>query len=194
MKNSTTSITHAFIGATLVLLLGAPMAAAQKAPAQETPSQPAAAEPSGFLAEFLMLEQSYSTKIVQLAQAVPAEKYGWRPAEGVRSIGEALMHVATTNFRTAQSIGVPLPPGVPEDLSQVSGKEQIAELVEVSFKLIRGIAQGMAGADLSAPAPGGGGSMSMRAAILFHAQHHGEHLGQLIAYARSVGTVPPWSR
>ena len=34
-------------------------------------------------------------KFVQLAEAFPADKYAWRPAPGVRSVGEAFMHVAT---------------------------------------------------------------------------------------------------
>ena len=37
-------------------------------------------------------------RIVQLAEAIPADKYDWRPDEGVRSVGESLLHLASVNF------------------------------------------------------------------------------------------------
>ena len=38
-------------------------------------------------------------KIMALANAIPEDKYSWRPAPGVRSIAEALMHVASRMVR-----------------------------------------------------------------------------------------------
>ena len=37
-------------------------------------------------------------KIVDLAGAVPADKYTWRPAEGVRSVSEVFLHIAAANY------------------------------------------------------------------------------------------------
>lgn len=37
-------------------------------------------------------------KVVGLAEAIPADKYGWRPAPGVRSVSEALMHIASAHY------------------------------------------------------------------------------------------------
>ena len=34
-------------------------------------------------------------KFVALVNAIPEDKYGWRPAPGVRSVSEVLMHVAS---------------------------------------------------------------------------------------------------
>ena len=39
-----------------------------------------------------------SRQLLALAEATPAEKFSWRPAPGVRSIGEVYMHIAITNF------------------------------------------------------------------------------------------------
>jgi hypothetical protein len=39
-----------------------------------------------------------SRQLVGLAEAIPADKYSWRPATGVRSISEVLMHISIENF------------------------------------------------------------------------------------------------
>jgi len=39
-----------------------------------------------------------SRQLVALAEAIPAEKFAWRPAPGVRSTSEVLMHIALANF------------------------------------------------------------------------------------------------
>ena len=53
------------------------------------------------------LKQGRSPKqIIALAEAIPAEKYGWRPGPGVRSVSEVLMHTATGNYFFLQSMGV----------------------------------------------------------------------------------------
>lgn len=172
---------------------------AQTQPAQAQPAKaeqaaaPAPPTPSGFLADFMALQDTFSGKIISLAKTIPADKYSWRPAEGVRSIGEAVKHIARTNFGAVQSMGVTLPPGLPTDYSQVTEKDQIVALLEMSFKMAAGVGQGMASVDLTQPVPNGGG-MTMQGALLGFAEHHGEHLGQLIAYSRTVGVVPPWSR
>ena len=46
-------------------------------------------------------------KMVSLAKAIPADKYGWRPAAGVRSIGEVVMHVASDNYFIPAAAGTP---------------------------------------------------------------------------------------
>src|SRR5262245_24686652 len=37
-------------------------------------------------------------KLLALADAMPAEKYTWRPGQGVRSVGEVFNHVAAANY------------------------------------------------------------------------------------------------
>lgn len=46
---------------------------------------------AGWAPEFKMAGR----QIIALAEAIPAEKYGWRPGPGVRSVGEVLGHDAT---------------------------------------------------------------------------------------------------
>ena len=67
---------------------------------------------SGVRAEFLNELKIQEDKFVALAQAIPADKYTWRPAEGVRSISEVFMHVAAANYNLTKVLGVPPPAGL----------------------------------------------------------------------------------
>src|SRR5260221_9726449 len=72
-------------GAVLAVLIGAAMAARGAEPA--TP-------PAGFRAEFIAEVDSVGKKLADLAGAMPAEKFAWRPAPGIRSVSEVYVHVA----------------------------------------------------------------------------------------------------
>ena len=58
----------------LTALVTAASAAVAQAPAK------------GFRAEFLAQQDGVEKHLLALAEAIPAEKYSWRPAEGVRSV------------------------------------------------------------------------------------------------------------
>src|SRR5438309_1288241 len=51
-----------------------------------------------------------SRQLVALAEAIPAEKYAWRPGPGVRSTSEVFMHIALANFYLLSVTGPPMPP------------------------------------------------------------------------------------
>ena len=51
----------------------------------------------------------------------------------------------------------------------------------------------MSDADLEKSMDWFGGKNTERGTLLFIVRHGAEHLGQSIAYARSVGIVPPWT-
>src|SRR4029077_14974185 len=71
----------------------------------------AAAPPSGARAEFLAEIAFYEQRFTRLAQAMPAEKYTWRPAEGVRSIGEVFTHITDSIYYVGRALGTTPPPG-----------------------------------------------------------------------------------
>src|SRR5215471_4565233 len=71
----------------------------------------AAAPTSGPRAEFLTELKVEQDKFMRLAEAIPAEKYTWRPAEGVRSFSEVFLHVAAANYNLPKLIGTPPPAG-----------------------------------------------------------------------------------
>jgi hypothetical protein len=74
----------------------------------------------------LLADYGYITgHLLALADAVPADKYAWRPGEGVRSFAEVIGHVAAANYYGSAALGTPTPAGVnPGDLEKVSDKAQ----------------------------------------------------------------------
>lgn len=134
-------------------------------------------------------------KTVQLANAIPAEKYGWKPMEGVSSVGEVLLHVAGANYFIANMLGTAVPEGVkPRALGDSTDKVSTIAAYEASVKhvkeAIKGVTEAAAAEEIDmfgTPAP--------RARLMLVVADHGhEHLGQMIAYARSNEIVPPWSQ
>jgi len=141
-------------------------------------------------------------KLTALAEAMPEEDYPWRPMEGVRSVGDVFLHVASDNWFGPTLLGIAAPPetGVTEEDASVKAyqertlsKDQIRTELEASFQhLLRAMEES---------APRAAEEVSLRGNPLTVADlwvrlvvHMHEHLGQSIAYARSRGVVPPWSR
>ena len=166
--------------ATLALLLGAGAAQAQQAPA-------------GVQAEMLNWFDDAANKIVQLAEAIPAEKYAWRPAAGVRSVGEVVGHVTGGNYFLIGMTGVQPPAGTPQNIDQMTAKADLVRALQQSIEHVRTTMRAMTAADLDAPATIFGRQSTKRDVCLLAVVHAHEHLGQLIAYARTNGVTPPWS-
>lgn len=135
-------------------------------------------------------------KFGALAQAIPADKYTWRPADGVRSISEVFLHVAVANFSLPAMIGVPPARGFkPQGYEKsTTDKARIIEQLNQSFDFARAGIEKLSNADLEKPVNVRWPIDRTAGDVLFHLATHGhEHLGQSISYARSIGVVPPWT-
>lgn len=66
--------------------------------------------------------------------------------------------------------------------------------MKASFVAIKTGVANLKDADLDGPFTLFGMAQSRRAWLMATAEHAGEHLGQLIAYARVNNIVPPWSK
>lgn len=177
------------VTAAVVFLLATSLLAAQQA-------QPAAKPPAsknGFRAEFLRDLDDVQGKIVALAKAIPAEKYAWRPAEGVRSVSEVFMHVAGGNYFLGTFLGAKPPAGMPKDLEKITDKASVVAELQKSFDHLRGIATNMKNEDLEKPVTMFGKPTTQRGVLVTALNHLHEHLGQSIAYARMNAIAPPWS-
>lgn len=165
--------------------------------AQNKAAEPSAASvpTSGPRAEFLTELKVEQDKFMALAQATPAEKYTWRPAEGVRSIAEVYLHVAAANYNLPKLIGTPVPASI--DVKGIekstADKAKVIETMSASFDHLRRAVINMPDANLDNQLDWFGGKNTQRGILLFMMRHMAEHLGQSIAYARMNGIVPPWS-
>ena len=138
-------------------------------------------------------------KIMALAEAIPADKYSWRPAPGVRSISEALMHVASEwFFYVPGSIGGKPPAdfGVAKEtlpkLEKITAKADVIAQLKKSWDHTKGQLAAADAAKLTGKYRPWGITLDQAAFSMSGDLH--EHLGQMITYARSVGVKPPWSK
>ena len=125
----------------------------------------------------------------------PPERFAWRPAPGVRSVSEVYMHIAIANFYLLSVTGPPMPAELkPAMEKSVTAKAEVIAWLKRSIEAVRaahaaetpdGLQRKVKIAGRDATADG----MYLR--IIVHAN---EHMGQLIAYTRMNGLVPPWSK
>jgi uncharacterized damage-inducible protein DinB len=155
----------------------------------------AAVPTSGPRAEFLEEIAYYEQRYTRLAEAMPAEKYGWRPGEGVRSVGEVYAHITAANYGIARALGTQPPAGLDfKAIMSLGGdKRKLLQALKDSFAHFRGAILALSDADADKPQKMFNRQTTVRGAFIMITGHFGEHLGQSIAYARMNGVVPPWT-
>lgn len=170
----------ALVGALTCVVVGAIATVAMAQTPQKAPPTPAEA----ITRTFTQLNQ----RILQMAEDWPEAKYGFRLDEKanppVRSFGEVLVHIMGGNNYAAKS-----------------GRGEKANWDEVDPKTLNGKAAIVAAykksmddavASLKAMPPEK--FQTTLAPWLSVIEHNAEHYGQLIAYYRANGVVPPASR
>ncbi|HBY63820.1 MAG TPA: hypothetical protein DEH78_28680 [Solibacterales bacterium] len=156
----------------------------------------------------------YRDRLTQLAKAIPQEKYDWRPEPKARSVGEVLLHVSLNNYGLLEMMGRPAPadlfPSLPSNDAaersravfrrglamekEIAGKEKILAAMERAWRDAAAPFRETSAEGLNAPALFGTRKTTVGGLQLRAVAHLHEHLGQLIAYARSIGVKPPWSQ
>lgn len=174
----------------LLVLLSLPLAA------QMTPAQPAEKPAPPVQDELLYHIAGHEKKLVALAEAIPQEKYNWRPQEGVRSFAEVFLHVAAANYMLGRAIGHNPPEGL--DLraleKSTTDRAKVVETLKNSFAHVREAVKQVSGEQLTQKIKLFGSEITKRNAAIIISNHGSEHLGQAIAYARISGITPPWSQ
>jgi uncharacterized damage-inducible protein DinB len=187
-----------------------PDQAAQK---ETPPREPTAAEmskketvASAFLRGFAF--QEYQVR--SAAEAMPEEKYGYRPAEGkfknekpevgpaeVRTFAEQVKHVACANFAFAAELDGQKPPDACDKggSSPAKTKKELLIYLQDSFVAARKSLSAMSAKSMfdpiEGPYAGPNTRLGLATVILWHAA---DHYGQMILYLRLNGIVPPASR
>jgi DinB family protein len=191
--SSARAMRSAALVATLALAASARIAQAQDLPNRETAIE--------VRKQFVADLDSLQSKFLALANAFPADKYAWRPGPGVRSVGEVFMHVASEYYVFApMAYGAPRSPLIPRGQDSFKNFESKSTKADVMKHLNEGFAytkQQIAGLDPAAITGTkklfGGDRTIIETSFAMTDDLH-EHLGQLIAYARMNGVVPPWSK
>ena len=142
-------------------------------------------------------------KFIDLANAIPESAYSWHP-NGARSVGEVFLHIAGENYLIPMFMGKAAPAGVninAADMKTVAAyearkltKEQIIAELNASFTNLHQALALTTDANMTQNMKFFGQDVTRQRAALGTVTHLHEHLGQMIAYARSNNVVPPWSR
>jgi uncharacterized damage-inducible protein DinB len=141
------------------------------------------------------------TKVLALARAIPEDKYNWRPAPGVRSFAEVLLHIS---FGNQLLLGIAMNQPAAADLekqinanaaaeNQTLDKARIIETLSASFAAVRKPLETARAGQLAHDEEFFGKPTTRRGVFTILDTHLAEHMGQLIAYARMNGITPPWS-
>ncbi|HEY6769923.1 MAG TPA: DinB family protein [Candidatus Sulfotelmatobacter sp.] len=136
-----------------------------------------------------------SRQLIALAEAIPPEKYSWRPAPGVRSTGEILMHIAGTNFYLLSRMGHKMPADFESvDVEKIAtDKAKVIDWLKRSVAAVRDAHANVTAAQLKKNEKFLGHEATGEGLYLRILVHANEHMGQLVAYARMNSVAPPWS-
>ena len=136
-----------------------------------------------------------SAQLIALAEATPAEKFAWRPAPGVRSTSEVYMHIVTANFYLLSLTGPKMPADMKEGMvKSVTSKAEVIAWLKRSLEAVKTAHAAATPKDLERKVKTFAGDATVDAVYLRIIVHANEHMGQLVAYARMTGVVPPWTK
>jgi uncharacterized damage-inducible protein DinB len=136
-----------------------------------------------------------SRQLIALAEAIPAEKYSWRPAPNVRSTSEVFMHIALANFWLLSITGRPMPSEIKSASMEktITAKPDVLAWLKRSLDAVKTAHAGISPGDLQRKVKVANRDATVEGMYLRMIVHANEHMGQLVAYARMNGIVPPWS-
>jgi uncharacterized damage-inducible protein DinB len=146
-------------------------------------------------AQALLDLQAVNKKCADLAQVVPSDKLTWRPSADSRSFAEVFLHVAGERYGILSMMGATPPEGfkAKEFEKSTTDKDRIVEDLNQSWDFANKAINGMSNADFAKLLPKLGPQANEGDVVYILVADAHEHLGQLIAYARQNGIVPPWT-
>ena len=151
----------------------------------------AQSQPAGLQAAFAKDAGTLSDKFTGLAR-VMSGKYDWKPAQGVRSVADVFNLIVKENGLLAGVLsGTPNTGASP---APITDPEKMQEALKASYLNLQKAIAALSDNDLQAPVKLFGRDMTKLGALMLILEDQHEHLGQSIAYARSNGVVPPWSK
>ena len=149
-----------------------------------------AQQPAGLQASFGGDVGTLSDKFTGLARVLDG-KYDYKPGPSVRSTGEVLNMIVMENGMLAAVVAGAAPGARP---APVTDAAKMQDALKSSYANLKKVIEGLSESDLNASVKMFGRDTTKRGAILMLLNDQHEHLGQLIAYSRVTGVVPPWSK
>src|SRR5271165_858969 len=168
---------------------------------------------STFQREYLWELEIPHQQAIAIAEAIPEEAYDWRPAEDTRTFSAVLVHIAAGNLMLLYRADV-CAPEVMRLCGSLSGegkalwlamvrksfameqtitaKKAVLDLLRNSFAAVKAAISSTKPEDLEMTRELFGETTTYRRVYLRILAHANEHMGQAIAYARTMGFRVPW--
>src|ERR1700691_1346754 len=175
----------------LCLSAGTISAAAQNSDASTDHTAPSYDMKGQSLADLQVVQK----KFVDLANAIPADKFTWRPSADSRSFAEVFLHVSGERYGILGLMGATPPQGYDRKKFEKSttDKAQIIAELNKSWAFTQQTINGISNADFAKLLPKLGPQANEGDVVYILLADAHEHLGQVVAYARENGIVPPWT-
>jgi hypothetical protein len=144
--------------------------------------------------------ETMKEKFVGLAGECSEAQYDWRPMEGVRSVRDVLALIVAECHQFPAAWGHEAPSnaaaGFGPEMQRASAlsKADMVREIGLAFDHLIGSVASLDEAERHADSQYFGRPMQVEANVLIAMADMHEHLGQLIAYARTNQVVPPWSQ
>jgi uncharacterized damage-inducible protein DinB len=151
----------------------------------------AQAQPAGVQTAFGKDAGTLSKKFTGLAQ-VMAGKYDWKPGPGVRSVSDVFNLIVEENGLLADALTGKTNTGA--EPAPITDPGKMQDALKASYTNLQKAITGISNNDLQTHVKLFGEDMTKLGAVMLILEDQHEHLGQSIAYARSNGVVPPWSK
>jgi DinB family protein len=146
-------------------------------------------------AQSLLDLERVQKRFVDLANAVPADKFTWRPSTDSRSFAEVFLHAAGERYGILKLMGTPAPEGFDAKTFEKSttDKDRIISELNKSWDFTKTTINAMNNAEFAKLLPKLGPQANAGDVVYILVADAHEHLGQSVAYARVNGIVPPWT-
>ena len=132
----------------------------------------------------------FGKNMVAAAEAMPAEKYGFKPTPEMNSFGHVVMHIAQSNNFLCSKISGAAAPDL--KLTDADGKDKLVAALKASFEFCSTALAGVDDSKLSDPLTLFGNRQTSRAgALITLSDDWYDHYGAQAVYLRLNGILPP---
>jgi hypothetical protein len=158
---------------------------------QAAPAAAPAASKSPVADALRQMTQRYSRILVAAAEAMPAEKYNYRPTPAQMSFAQIQVHLANegNDILCGKTAGVDVPQRTKMDTTNT--KEQLIARLKETFQFCEQTFAKLDDANLAAPVSMFGMNLTRAAATLITVGDWADHYSQEANYLRLNGLLPP---
>ena len=133
----------------------------------------------------------YSKNLVGAAEAMPADKYGFRPNPQIRTFGATIAHVADVNNLICAKMLIP-PSTPPAKISETDPKDKLVEALKTSMDYCGQAFSKMTDANMADMLPWFGGRQMTRLGVALAVTNDlVDHYAGLAIYLRMNDVLPP---